>query len=37
MTRYEDIINKIVTFRDERDWEQFHDCFYGRKTRKLMI
>ena len=26
MTRYEDIINKIVTFRDERDWEQFHDA-----------
>ncbi len=25
MTRYEDIINKIVTFRDERDWEQFHE------------
>ncbi|MDD3522696.1 MAG: MazG-like family protein, partial [Bacteroidales bacterium] len=26
MTRYEDIINKIITFRNERDWEQFHDA-----------
>ncbi len=26
MTRYEDIIAKIIAFRNERDWEQFHDA-----------
>jgi len=26
MTRYEDIIEKIIAFRNERDWEQFHDA-----------
>jgi NTP pyrophosphatase (non-canonical NTP hydrolase) len=26
MNRYEDIIAKIIAFRNERDWEQFHDA-----------
>jgi NTP pyrophosphatase (non-canonical NTP hydrolase) len=26
MNRYEDIISKLLTFRNERDWEQFHDA-----------
>ncbi|OQB67376.1 MAG: hypothetical protein BWX93_01794 [Bacteroidetes bacterium ADurb.Bin139] len=26
MTRYEEIITKIIEFRNERDWEQFHDA-----------
>ena len=26
MNRYEDIIEKIIAFRNERDWEQFHDA-----------
>ena len=25
MTKYQDIINQLVKFRDERDWAQFHD------------
>ncbi len=35
MTRYEDIINKIVTFRDERDWEQFHELFLWKKDQEI--
>ncbi len=26
MTRYEEIITKLIEFRNERDWEQFHDA-----------
>lgn len=26
MTRYEEIITNIIEFRNERDWEQFHDA-----------
>ena len=25
MTRYEEILKKLIEFRDERDWKQFHD------------
>ena len=26
MTRHEEIITKLIEFRNERDWEQFHDA-----------
>ncbi len=26
MTRYDNIIKKLLEFRNERDWEQFHDA-----------
>ncbi len=26
MTRYEEIIKRLIEFRNERDWEQFHDA-----------
>ena len=25
MSEIQDIIDKLIKFRDERDWEQFHD------------
>jgi NTP pyrophosphatase (non-canonical NTP hydrolase) len=25
MTKYTETINQLLTFNDERDWEQFHD------------
>lgn len=25
MTNYQDIIEQLIKFRDERDWKQFHD------------
>jgi NTP pyrophosphatase (non-canonical NTP hydrolase) len=25
MTEYREIVNKLIEFRNERDWEQFHD------------
>lgn len=25
MNKYQEIINKLVQFRDDRDWSQFHD------------
>lgn len=25
MDKYQDIINQLIKFRDERDWAQFHD------------
>lgn len=26
MFEIEDIINKLISFRDERDWKQFHNA-----------
>jgi len=25
MDKYDEVISKLIQFRDERDWEQFHD------------
>ena len=25
MEKYQEVINELIKFRDERDWEQFHD------------